>query len=288
MRGSSRRPPSQGGPDAPSTPRSPVAPTGLTPRRGAASRCRRVVDGSATLRRALADPSREGGRQAGAWPSGCSAARSAETTVAGRATSSASAGPTERDLADTLEALAVAGAPRVAPSAQGRIDHVEDELFRFERIVAGNPELRDTLTNRSADAEGKVGARPRAARGQGRAGDGAPGPRRPCSHRAGASFDRITRGLPRARRAPSRAAHRASSPRPTDSPSSSASGCGGAAGASTASRSCSRSSSTPRSSAASGSRSATRSSTARSCAASTRPAGTSPADRSTARIRTTN
>jgi len=38
---------------------------------------------------------------------------------------------------------------------EGRIDAVEDELFRFERIVAGDSELRDTLSMRNTDAKGK-------------------------------------------------------------------------------------------------------------------------------------
>ena len=39
---------------------------------------------------------------------------------------------------------------------RSRIDRVEDELFRFERIVAGSPGLRDTLSSRNTDAGGKV------------------------------------------------------------------------------------------------------------------------------------
>jgi F-type H+-transporting ATPase subunit delta len=63
---------------------------------------------------------------------------------------------TERDLSDTLEELAVTSILAGAEQAN-RIDRVEDELFRFERIVAGNPELRDRLTNRQGDAEAKAG-----------------------------------------------------------------------------------------------------------------------------------
>jgi F-type H+-transporting ATPase subunit delta len=62
---------------------------------------------------------------------------------------------TERDLSDTVESLAV---ETVLASAEagGRGDHVEDELFRFERIVAGNPALRDALVNRNVDPQGKA------------------------------------------------------------------------------------------------------------------------------------
>ncbi len=62
---------------------------------------------------------------------------------------------TERDLSDTVESLAV---ETVLASAEagGRGDQVEDELFRFERIVAGNPALRDALVNRNVDPQRKA------------------------------------------------------------------------------------------------------------------------------------
>ena len=92
----------------------------------------------------------------------------------------------ERDLADTLESLAVqtllASAER-----EGRIDRVEDELFRFERIVAGDPGLRDTLSSRNVDAEGKVGlVRTGCSRARSRRRRRA-WPSRPCGPRAGAA-----------------------------------------------------------------------------------------------------
>ena len=61
----------------------------------------------------------------------------------------------ERDLTDTIERLAV---ETVLASAEagGRADQVEDELFRFERIVAGNPDLRDALTNRNGTPQDKA------------------------------------------------------------------------------------------------------------------------------------
>jgi F-type H+-transporting ATPase subunit delta len=36
--------------------------------------------------------------------------------------------------------------------AEGNLDEVEDELFRFARVLEGNDELRDTLTNASIPA----------------------------------------------------------------------------------------------------------------------------------------
>jgi F-type H+-transporting ATPase subunit delta len=113
-----------------------------------------LVDGNATLRRALADPSREAQQKQAL----------AERLLAGKVSPEVlvlvknlvgQRWSTERDLTDTAEELAVE-AFLAGAEAAGRIDAVEDELFRFERIVAGNPELRDTLTNRQGDPQGKA------------------------------------------------------------------------------------------------------------------------------------
>jgi F-type H+-transporting ATPase subunit delta len=114
-----------------------------------------LVDGNATLRRALADPSRDAeGKQALAERL-LSGKVSAETIVIVKSLVG-QRWATERDLTDTLEQLGIESLLAAAESA-GRIDRVEDELFRFERIVAGNPELRDRLTNRQGDAQAKAG-----------------------------------------------------------------------------------------------------------------------------------
>ena len=44
--------------------------------------------------------------------------------------------------------------PRTAP---GSLDSLEDDLFRFSRIVAGSPQLRDALSDRTAPAESRAG-----------------------------------------------------------------------------------------------------------------------------------
>lgn len=114
-----------------------------------------AIDSSASLRRALADPSGEP-----------DAKRALATRLFGGKLSDAASGlvgelaaqrwTSDRDLTDTLEGLAVtsvlAGAER-----EGRIDQVEDELFRFERAVAGDSGLRDALSVRNTDASGKAG-----------------------------------------------------------------------------------------------------------------------------------
>jgi F-type H+-transporting ATPase subunit delta len=53
-----------------------------------------------------------------------------------------------RDVVDALEALAVETALQQAES-EGVLDEVEDELFRFGRIVDGQPQLRAALTDRN-------------------------------------------------------------------------------------------------------------------------------------------
>ena len=59
-----------------------------------------------------------------------------------------------RDVVDALEALAVEAALQRAES-EGVLDEVEDELFRFGRIVDGQPELRAALTDRNLPAARK-------------------------------------------------------------------------------------------------------------------------------------
>lgn len=59
-----------------------------------------------------------------------------------------------RDLVDAVEVLAVQAAFLVA-EADGTLDDVEDELFRFSRIVARDSTLRAVLTDRGLDNERK-------------------------------------------------------------------------------------------------------------------------------------
>jgi F-type H+-transporting ATPase subunit delta len=59
-----------------------------------------------------------------------------------------------RDLLDSLEELAVDAALAAAQDA-GDLDDVEDELFRFERILDAEPALRDALTDRNYTADAK-------------------------------------------------------------------------------------------------------------------------------------
>ena len=110
-----------------------------------------ALDGTVALRRALTDPSRDGAAKARPRRAAVRRQGRARRRSSSRRRRPASAGRAERDLTDTLESLAVASVVASA-EAQGRADQMEDELFRFERIVAGNPGLRDALTDRRADA----------------------------------------------------------------------------------------------------------------------------------------
>ncbi|NEK57402.1 F0F1 ATP synthase subunit delta [Geodermatophilus sabuli] len=59
------------------------------------------------------------------------------------------------DLVEAAEILATDAALDAA-DARGELDGVEDELFRFGRIVAGDPALSRILTDRAAPAAGKT------------------------------------------------------------------------------------------------------------------------------------
>ena len=113
-----------------------------------------LLDGNVSLRRALTDPSQQGDAKAGLStrllagkvPDGV------VDLVAGLARSRWSRA---RDLADALEELAVISLVASA-EAEGRLDRVEDELFRFRRMVAGDDELGNALSDRAATSERKV------------------------------------------------------------------------------------------------------------------------------------
>ena len=72
-----------------------------------------------------------------------------------------------RDLVDALEELADT-ADLTAAQQAGTLDDVEDELFRFGRIVSSNTELRAALTDRAAThlGQGRAAAQPARRPGQ--------------------------------------------------------------------------------------------------------------------------
>ncbi|MEV4378723.1 F0F1 ATP synthase subunit delta [Streptosporangium sp. NPDC049644] len=105
------------------------------------------------LRRNLSDPARPAAQKAQVVRvllEGKVSDAALETVVAAVSARWARSG----DLADALERLGVIAASAEA-EAQGRLDDVEDELFRFGRIVASNLELHRTLTSTAAPEQGR-------------------------------------------------------------------------------------------------------------------------------------
>ena len=113
----------------------------------------RLLDREGNLRRTLGDPALDPqakeqlvdgllGSQLGALPLGL-----LKELVVKRWSS-------PRDLVDAVEVLGVTAVFLVA-DADGELDDVEDELFRFARTVSREPELRAVLTDRALDPERK-------------------------------------------------------------------------------------------------------------------------------------
>ncbi|MER6529439.1 F0F1 ATP synthase subunit delta [Streptomyces sp. NPDC001508] len=113
-----------------------------------------LLDREVSLRRVLTDPAQPGEAKAelvrrlvGGQISG-----PATDLVSGMVRSRWSQ---PRDLVDALEVLADV-ADLTAAQRVGRLDSVEDELFRFGRIISSSTELRAALTNRGAGATAKT------------------------------------------------------------------------------------------------------------------------------------
>lgn len=112
-----------------------------------------LLDREVSLRRVLTDPAQAG---------------EAKAELAGRLLSGQVGGETvdlisgmvrsrwsrSRDLVDSVEELAAA-ADLTAAQRAGALDEVEDELFRFGRIVTSSTELRSALTDKTAPASAK-------------------------------------------------------------------------------------------------------------------------------------
>jgi F-type H+-transporting ATPase subunit delta len=103
------------------------------------------------LRRALVDPSKSPDSRAGLLSAllgerlAADALGVLEALVRGRWTASS-------HLVDAVERLAVQSELTVAERA-GELADVEDALFRFSRVVEGNPRLAGILSDQSVDAE---------------------------------------------------------------------------------------------------------------------------------------
>ncbi|MGC5363029.1 F0F1 ATP synthase subunit delta [Streptomyces sp. DT24] len=112
-----------------------------------------LLDREVSLRRVLTDPAQSGEAKAelaGRLLSG-QVGGEAVDLVSGMVRSRWSQ---SRDLVDSVEELANT-ADLTAAQRGGALDDVEDELFRFGRIVASDTELRSALTSRTATAGAK-------------------------------------------------------------------------------------------------------------------------------------
>jgi len=112
-----------------------------------------VLDREPGLRRVLSDPSRSADAKAGLAEAvlGGKVSAAALDVVTGLARSRWSA---PADLADAAEQLAVLAVVEGA-EADGTLDELEDELFRFGRIVDAEPDLRVALSSPFVDPERK-------------------------------------------------------------------------------------------------------------------------------------
>ncbi len=108
-----------------------------------------LLDGNASLRRALTDPGATGEAKArliGDVLSGRTDGRVVDL-VAGMVRARWAG---ERDLPDALELLGT-DAVLAAAQADGELERVEDELFRVDRLLAANREVRQALGDRTAE-----------------------------------------------------------------------------------------------------------------------------------------
>ncbi|MFD7712435.1 F0F1 ATP synthase subunit delta [Streptomyces sp. NPDC059785] len=113
-----------------------------------------LLDREVSLRRVLTDPAQPGEAKAELARRLLGGQVGGESTdlVAGLVRSRWSQ---PRDLVDALEVLANV-ADLTAAQKSGKLDDVEDELFRLGRIISSSTELRAALTSRTADATVKA------------------------------------------------------------------------------------------------------------------------------------
>jgi F-type H+-transporting ATPase subunit delta len=113
-----------------------------------------LLDREVSLRRVLTDPAQAGEAKA-------TLVQRLLAAQAGDATTDLLSGMVRsrwsqpRDLVDALEQLADT-ADLTAAQRRGTLDNVEDELFRFSRIVSSNAGLRAALTDRTATVAAKA------------------------------------------------------------------------------------------------------------------------------------
>ena len=114
----------------------------------------RLLDGQLSLRRALSDPAGKPEERA-ALAGRLFGSRLSEAAVDLVKTVARQRWSRPSDLVQAFEILGTEAALDAADS-RGELEAVEDELFRFGRIVGGDPGLSRVLGDRTAPAEGKA------------------------------------------------------------------------------------------------------------------------------------
>ena len=112
-----------------------------------------VLDAQPTLRRALSEPAVpvENKQQLGDAVFGGQIGRAAQDVLRAAVGKRWSR---PGHLSDALEEVAII-ATAASAEESGKLDDVEDELFRFGRILDANPELREALSDPGVSVEGK-------------------------------------------------------------------------------------------------------------------------------------
>jgi F-type H+-transporting ATPase subunit delta len=113
-----------------------------------------VLDGEISLRRAFTDPSSSPAARAGLARS-LFGAQIGEVALAVITDLVSAAWAAPRDIVDAVEQLAVQALYSVA-AADGTLDNVEDELFRFGRIVDREPALLLALTDPAVPVDNRL------------------------------------------------------------------------------------------------------------------------------------
>jgi len=110
----------------------------------------RLLDAEHGLRRVLAEGHRPGAEKA-ALITRLLRGQVAATTSDLVADAAAARWATPGDLADAIEQLAIE-ALALAAQFDGTLDDLEDDLFRFGRVVSGQPQLRSALSGSAREA----------------------------------------------------------------------------------------------------------------------------------------
>jgi F-type H+-transporting ATPase subunit delta len=113
-----------------------------------------VLATQSALRRALGDPSRPAQARSG-LAGDVFGGKVSDATAGLVAAVAAARWSAPGDLTDAVEQLAVQ-AVVIAAEQESGLDDLEDELFRFSRIVASQPQLRIALTNPFVPADAKA------------------------------------------------------------------------------------------------------------------------------------